>query len=211
MEKLSLHLGGAARSTGAMSRAGAPEARARVASRDVRGDMAPVDRAARRGREVGHFRMLSRAAARRDPGTGQRAGWRGASEYMSGALGLLSHWFDSGDVRCARAAARVRATRFQPERVGPTPRLLRANPCGRALSGRWRTIPAAVRGCPGRSRAGGGASRRSNWPSETARVLSASQSRRCRSFADGSPHVRAMRSPSDLARGDARAEVGASD
>ena len=85
-----------------------------------------------------------------------------ASGYMSGALGLLSHWFDSGDVRCARAAARVRATRFQPERVGPTPRLLWASPCGRALAGRWRTIPAAARGCPGRSWAGGGASRRSN-------------------------------------------------
>ena len=90
----------------------APEARARAASSGVRGDMVRVGRAARRGREVGHIRMLSRAAARRDPGTGQRAGWRGASGYMSGALGLLSHWFDSGDVRCARAAARARATRF---------------------------------------------------------------------------------------------------
>ena len=155
-------MGGAARSIRTMSRAGAPEARARAASSGVRGDMVRVGRAARRGREVGHFRMLSRAAARRDPGTGQRAGWRGASGYMSGALGLLSHWFDSGDVRCARAAARVRATRFQPERVGPTPRLLWASPCGRALAGRWRTIPAAARGCPGRSWAGGGASRRSN-------------------------------------------------
>ena len=211
MEKLFLHLGGAARSIRTMSRAGAPEARARAASSGVRGDMVRVGRAARRGREVGHIRMLSRAAARRDPGTGQRAGWRGASGYMSGALGLLSHWFDSGDVRCARAAARVRATRFQPERVGPTPRLLWASPCGRALAGRWRTIPAAARGCPGRSRAGGGASRRSNRSPEAARVLSESQSKRCRSFADGSPDVRAMRSPRDLARGGARAVVGGLD
>ena len=111
----------------------------------------------------------------------------------------------------ARACARARATRFQPERVGPTPRLLWASPCGRALAGRWRTIPAAARGCPGRSRAGGGASRRSNRSPEAARVLSESQSKRCRSFADGSPDVRAMRSPRDLARGGARAVVGALD
>ena len=165
----------------------------------------------RGGRPKSTISACSPTAKAAHLGSGQHFGWRGASGYMYGALGLLSHWFDSDDVQSARAAARVRATRFQPERVGPTPRLLRANPCGRALSGRWRTIPAAARGCPGRSRAGGGASRRSNWPSETARVLSASQSRRCRSFADGSPHVRAMRSPSDLAGGDARAEVGASD
>ena len=100
---------------------------------------------------------------------------------------------------------------FSPNMSDRLPRLLWASPCGRALAGRWWTIPAAARGCPGRSRAGGGASRRSNRSSETARVLSESQSRRCRSFADGSPHVRAMRSPSDLARGGARAVVGALD
>ena len=70
MEKLSLHLGGAARPTRALSRAGAPEARARAASSGVLGDNARVGRAARRGREVGHFRMLSRAAARRDRARG---------------------------------------------------------------------------------------------------------------------------------------------
>ena len=111
-----------------------------------------------------------------------------------------------------RARPRGRARRgFSPNMSDRLPRLLWASPCGKALAGRWRTIPAAAWGCPGRSRAGGGASRRSNWPSETARVLSESQSRRCRSFADGSPHVRAMRSPSDLARGGARAVVGALD
>ena len=111
-----------------------------------------------------------------------------------------------------RAWPRGRARRgFSPNMSDRLPRLLWASPCGRALAGRWRTIPAAAWGCPGRSRAGGGASRRSNWPSETARVLSESQSKRCRSFADGSPDVCAMRSPSDLARGGPRAVVGALD
>ena len=135
-------------------------------------------------------------------GFGQRAGWRGGSGYTSGALGLLSCWFGSKDVRHARVAARPRATRFQPEHVRSTS----SAPLGQPLwqGARGSMADAAARGCPGRSQAGGGASRRSNRSSETTRVLSESQSRRCCSFADGSPHVRAMRSPSDLARGDAR-------
>ena len=108
----SLHLGGAAKSNCALSNQIKLRLKLGLELRPAVCVVTERMLIGRRGREVGHFRMLSRAAARRDPGTGQRVGWRGASGYMYGALGLLSHWFDSGDVRCARAAARARATRF---------------------------------------------------------------------------------------------------
>ena len=62
-------------------------------------------------------------------GTGQPVGWRGASGYMSGALGLLNHWLDSDDVRCARATAQERVTRFQPR----TCRTTSSGPMGQSL------------------------------------------------------------------------------
>ena len=63
----------------------------------------------------------------------------------------------------ARARPRGCARRgVSPNVSDRLPRRLWASPRGRALAGRWRTIPAAARGCPGRSRSGGGASSRSN-------------------------------------------------
>ena len=111
-----------------------------------------------------------------------------------------------------RAWPRGRARRgFSPNMSDRLPRLLWASPCGRALAGRWRTIPAAARGYPGRSWAGGGASRRSNRSPEP---LSFAASRNPNDAAPSpmaAPMLRATRRPRDLARGGARAVVGGLD
>jgi hypothetical protein len=82
-------------------------------------------------------------------GTGQPVGWRGASGYMSGALGLLNHWLDSDDVRCARATVRARATRFQPR----TCRTTSSGPMGQSLwhgaLGSTPNDPCCCAGLPG--------------------------------------------------------------
>ena len=103
------------------------------------------------------------------------------------------------------------ARRFGSNVSNRLPQVRWASPFGRARSGRRRMIPAAARGCPGRERVGGRASPLSKSVNRTRPVRSESQSRRCRSVAGGSPHVRPKRSPGDLARGDPRAELGGLD
>ena len=114
-----------------------------------------------------HIFLLSRAVERRDPGTAQRFGGRGASGYMSGALGVLVWPGPTCDAR-GRAGVRdaVSARRWRTTSTGPM-----SQP---SWQGEDASIPAAARGCPGRICAGARASGRSNRPPEP-RSFSASR------------------------------------